>query len=70
MTMNCEDYRQTIGADPNFDGGAGHLAECTECQTYRDEMRVLNRTIGRALALKVPELKLPELPTLAVFRRA
>ena len=62
MTMNCEDYKQTIGEDPNFDGGAGHLSECSECRTYRDEMRALDRTIGRALALKVPELKLPELP--------
>jgi len=62
MTMNCEEYRQTIGADPKFDGGAGHLSECTECQTYRDEMRALDMRIGRALALEVPELALPDLP--------
>lgn len=59
--MNCEEYRQTIGADPKFDGGAGHLSECTECQTYRDEMRALDMKIGRALALEVPELAVPEL---------
>ena len=62
MTMNCEEYRQIIGADPNFDGGAEHLAGCAECQTYCDDMRALDMTIGRALALEVPELKLPELP--------
>jgi len=60
--MNCEEYKQTIGADPKFDGGAGHLSECTECQTYCDEMRALDMKIGRALALEVPELAVPELP--------
>jgi hypothetical protein len=64
MTMNCEDYRQTIGEDPNFDGGGGHLSECSECRTYRDEMRVLDVNIGRALALEVPDLVLPDLPDL------
>ncbi len=60
--MNCEEFRQTVGADPKFDGGAGHFSECTECQTYRDEMRALDMKIGRALALEVPELAVPELP--------
>ena len=62
MTMNCEEYRQTIGADPTFDGGARHLSECTECQAYRDEMQALDIKIGRALALEVAELAVPELP--------
>ena len=62
MTMNCEEYRQTIAEDPNFDGGAGHLSECSECRTYRDEMRALDVKIGRALALEVPDLVLPNLP--------
>ncbi len=64
MTMNCEKYKQTIAEDPNFDGGAGHLSECTECRTYRDEMRALDVSIGRALALEVPDLVLPDLPDL------
>ena len=67
MTSNglmntCEEYREAIGADPSFDGGAGHLASCEPCQAYREEMQALNRRIGRALAISVPELKLPELP--------
>lgn len=65
MTINCEEYRQTIGEDPNFDGGAVHLTECTECQAYRDEMRALDMKIRRALALEVSELTLPELPDMA-----
>jgi hypothetical protein len=60
--MNCEDYRQAIAADPSFDGGAGHLSECSGCQAYRKEMLELDRSIGRALALEVPQLELPELP--------
>ena len=64
MTMNCEDYRQTIAEDPNFDDGDGHLSECSECRTYRDEMRVLDVKIGRALALEVPDLVLPDFPDL------
>ncbi len=64
MTKNCEDYRQTIAEDPNFDGGAGHLSECSGCRTYRDEMRALDVKIGRALALEVPDLVLPDFPDL------
>lgn len=60
--MNCEEYRQAIAGDPSFDGGAGHLSECAACQDYRTEMQALDQTIGRALALDVPELVLPELP--------
>ena len=60
--MNCEDYREAIAADPSFDGGAGHLTECRDCQVYRNEMQALDQTIGRALRLEVPELRMPELP--------
>jgi len=60
--MNCEQYRETIAADPSFDGGAGHLSECAACQAYRSEMQALDQTIRRALALDVPLLQMPELP--------
>lgn len=60
--MNCEEYREAIGADPSFDGGASHLSECAACQAYRREILELDQTISRALALHVPELKVPELP--------
>lgn len=59
--MNCDDYKQAIGADPNFDGGAGHLSECQSCQEYRRDMQALDLTIARALALDVPELVMPSL---------
>lgn len=60
--MNCEEYREAVSAEPSFDGGAGHLSECAECQAYRREMLALDEVIGRALVLDVPELDVPELP--------
>ena len=62
--MNCEEYRVAISGDPSFDGGAGHLSECSPCQAYRHEMIALDEKIRRALALNVPELNMPELPEL------
>ncbi|MDH3614955.1 MAG: DUF3379 domain-containing protein [Gammaproteobacteria bacterium] len=62
--MNCEDYRQQIAADPAFDGGAGHLSACAECQAFRFEMQSLNVKIARAMQLDVPDLNIPELATI------
>lgn len=62
--MNCEEYRQEIAADPSFDGGAGHLSECVECQAFRKEMKALDDKIDQALQLEVPKLTLPELPAI------
>lgn len=60
--MNCEEYRQTIAADPSYEGGEAHLFACAGCKAYRDEMRLLDQRIGRALEISVPELRMPELP--------
>ncbi len=60
--MNCEEYRQAISADPAFDGGAGHLSACADCQAFRRDMQALNLRIAKAMQLSVPALKLPELP--------
>jgi len=61
--MNCEDYREAIAADPSesFEGGAAHVAACDSCNAYRAEMRALDDVIARALAIDVPELKIPDL---------
>ena len=64
--MNCEEYKLAIGADPGFDGGTGHVSDCAGCQAYRSEMQALDLEIGRALALDVPELILPEFPDVDV----
>lgn len=65
--MDCEEYRSAIAADPggSFEGAAGHAAGCEACRAYTAEQRALDERIGRALAIEVPELVLPELPPVA-----
>jgi hypothetical protein len=64
--MNCEEYREAIAADPSesFTGGAEHAAACEACTAYRAEMHTLDDTIARALAIEVPDLKIPDLPAI------
>lgn len=69
MTMNddmktCEAYREAIAQDPSCDSGEAHLAECASCRAFQSEMQALDRRIQRALALPVPELSTPVLPSL------
>lgn len=59
--MNCEQYRTAIAADPSYDDTSGHLSDCAACEAYRAEILELEQMIGRALALDVPELAMPEL---------
>lgn len=59
--MNCEEFKQAIAADPSFDGGTAHLADCADCAAYQADMRALDRKIAMALTLSVPELSMPEL---------
>lgn len=63
-SMNCENYREAIAADPSesFEGGAEHAATCELCSAYKAEIRALDDTILNALAIDVPELKIPDLP--------
>jgi len=62
--MNCEQYREAIAADPSesFDGGALHSAECSSCNAFKAEIQALDARIAAALAIDVPDLKMPELP--------
>jgi len=64
--MNCDAYREMISADPTFDGGAGHLSQCSDCQAFRTEMQSLNVKIAMAMQIDVPVLAIPELPALDV----
>ena len=63
-TMNCEQYRQAVAAEPSFDGAADHVSVCAECQAFRGDMRALDADIAKALQLDLPTLTLPELPTI------
>jgi hypothetical protein len=62
--MNCDEYRQALGENPHFDGGAGHIADCAECRDYRQSMLALDTKIKAALEISVPELSMPELPAI------
>jgi hypothetical protein len=62
--MNCKEYRESITADPaaSFAGAAEHAAECAECEAYRCRILSLDDLIARALAIDVPEIRMPDLP--------
>ena len=62
--MDCEQYREAIGADPSerFEGGSAHADACPDCREFRAEMRALDERIARALAIEAPDARLPELP--------
>jgi hypothetical protein len=60
--MNCEQYRQAITEDPSFDDSGAHVSFCASCQAFRAGIEALDRRIGRALAIDIPEFVMPELP--------
>jgi hypothetical protein len=61
-TMNCEEFKQAVAADPSFDGAAAHAMECAKCSTYQAEMQALDLKIASAMALEAPGLTMPDLP--------
>lgn len=60
--MNCEEYRQSVTADPAYAEGQAHLDGCPACRDYRDGMLAFNSRIATALSIDVPPLSMPELP--------
>jgi hypothetical protein len=65
MTMNCDEYRAALGAEPGSDVGKAHRDACADCQEYYSEMLALDAHIRRALAIKVPEFVAPEFDAIA-----
>lgn len=63
--MQCDECRQAIAAEPSApdEDVLAHVAGCADCAALRDEMCALDATIARALAIDVPALDLPELPS-------
>ncbi len=61
-TVNCEDFKQAVAADPSFDGAAAHAVKCAACSAYQVEMQALDRKLASAMALEAPGLVMPELP--------
>ncbi len=63
-TMNCDDYKQALATNPDFDDESRHTHDCADCQTFNSEILALNERIRAAMTLSVPELRMPELPDL------
>jgi len=59
--MTCEEYREAVAANPLYEGGDSHASQCPACQAFQTDMQALDSKIARALAISVPELKMPEL---------
>ena len=51
MSMNCQEARLQIGADPGADDPqiAEHIAQCEECARFRQELREMDKVIAAAL---------------------
>ena len=64
--MNCEEFKKAIAAEPqaSFEGGAEHVAACESCAAFMAEMQALDARIASALAIDVPEMKIPDLPAI------
>jgi hypothetical protein len=53
--MNCLEFRRHVGAEPSSTLPAmlAHHEACATCARYRDEMRSLDRLLGRAMQIDV-----------------
>jgi hypothetical protein len=62
--MDDKHYEEIIAADPSADLDELGLSadERADAERFRDEMRALDESIARALAIDVPDLAMPELP--------
>jgi hypothetical protein len=51
MSMNCQEARLLIGADPRTDDPrvAEHVAQCAECARFRQELQDMDRVVAAAL---------------------
>lgn len=64
--MNCDAYRQAIGAEPQSAGFDAHAETCADCRAYRDELRAFDVRVAAALTIDVPPLRMPALPDVDV----
>jgi hypothetical protein len=53
--MNCEEFRQQIGAEPASSNAEieAHAASCPACAKYRNDLLQMDRLIQRALSIDV-----------------
>lgn len=60
--MNCDDYQAAKAADPGFEDESGHVQSCADCQAFGREILAMDERLRLAMELKVPPLRMPELP--------
>ena len=65
-TMNCDNYKEALAANPDFDDESGHEQGCADCQAFHSEILALDERIRAAMELAVPPLRMPELPDLDI----
>jgi len=63
-TLNCDDYKTAVSADPGFNDETGHADSCASCEQYKNEIVAMNEKLALAMALEVPPLTMPELPVI------
>ena len=63
--MTHDQARESIAAEPENTSAElqAHLQSCPECQTYREQMLILNARLRRALELNWPKVQRPALLT-------
>lgn len=71
--MNCESFREAVGAQPNTTDAAcvAHASECANCARYQRELQQMDQLIHRAMQVQVPPLgiaqrRAPTRPALAL----
>ena len=64
MKMNCEQYQEAIGADPQAmtEDVAAHVSACDACSAFHADMVALDARIKGALEIDTPALSVPDLP--------
>ena len=71
--MNCLEYRQICGAEPNHRDAAfaEHEAQCSGCRAYANELRELDGRIRQALMIELPgQTEAAQEQTMAPARRS
>lgn len=71
--MNCLEYRQICGAEPNHRDAAfaEHEAQCSGCRAYANELRELDGRIRKALMIELPgQTEAAQEQTMAPARRS
>lgn len=62
-TMNCENFRQAVTADPADTSAQllSHEGRCSECRQHREKIQQFDARLRLAMEIPVPSIKIPDL---------